>query len=317
MNEDQGQTQATGGETTPPADTQATTNSDYSRGSMFEEGGKDYTPDGDKGNDFFSDLPDEYREKPWVKELAKNGNPKLELFKQVEHANKFIGTKTAASFPTAESTEAERREFYKQLGVPESPEKYEIANTTWEEAEKPLGAIVDQSRNPQVVAAVKQAAFDAGVTPEALNKVINAFEKASVKFEGEAWQQKAEQERVLNQDFTNLGHKYFGDKYPEVASRVSHLIAEHIKNVDPELTLHLHQMDNKSLMVVAAAIDSVHRRQRSEDTMATRNMPKGNVTDLKSEALRLMNDPEYNNMESPVYKRAVECWKQYTEMGGK
>ena len=313
----------------PQQAAEASQESDYSRDSMFE-GGQDYEPQIERQqaqrapqekyyyegqNAFLADAPEDIQQRPWFKELVESKTSKESMWKQFDHMQEMVGKKTL-QVPDENATAEQTKEFYKQLGVPDSPEAYKIENVKWDDSDKPLGAIIDQARVPQVVDAVKQAAQATGITPKQLNTLITAYESAQMKHQKQELQQVHEAETAKNQDFAVIGHKYFGDKYPDVMSRASNALANFVSNHNPQLQADIAQLDNKSLMILAAAVDGVYRRHGREDSLAGRGMAATSATDLKTQAMQLMKKPEFADTESSTYKQVVALWKQHSEAGG-
>src|ERR1051326_3864274 len=77
------------------------------------------------GAQFLNTVPDDYKEKDWVKDFAKRENPHAELFKEFENQKSLIGRKAEGlKVPGADAPDTDWQELYKALGVPEKPEDY-------------------------------------------------------------------------------------------------------------------------------------------------------------------------------------------------
>lgn len=256
-------------------------------------------------------VPDEFKDKPWVAELLKNSNPNQELFKQHDHTLRLIGSRGAV-VPGENATPQQLAEYRKAIGVPEKPDSYDIPPTQWEDAEKPLGEIIDKSRVPEILNAVKESAHRNGIPAKALASLVNDFEKATLKFQAQEVQAAQERDRALNQDFVKLGVQYFGDRYQEILPNATNVLA---KYVPENLRAVLHSLDNKSLMVVAAVADSIHRRGKTEGTIPAPTSKFGEPGTLREQARELMKKPEYKDRESHTYKQVVEIFKEMDRLG--
>src|ERR1019366_8770265 len=62
------------------------------------------SPPDDNRKMFDSFVPDSYKSKEYVQNIAKAENPREELFKQYEHAQSLIGKQQTLNVPTGEST---------------------------------------------------------------------------------------------------------------------------------------------------------------------------------------------------------------------
>ena len=302
---------------TPPAETSLQPNSEDLRTGLFDDkpgepvARKNF---GESDASFFDDVPEDYKERPWLKELAKNANPKEALIKQVDHMQKMLGQKPMVAVPTADSPPEEIAAFRKTLGIPESPDKYTLENTAWSDEEKPFGAIIDKGRDPRIVKAVTESAHKHNIPPAALNGLINDFEKAQMQYQKAEIEALHAKQEAQGQDFRQLGTKYFGNNYPAVMSKASQAIAAYVQ---PEIAAMLPDLDNKSLMIIAAVTDGIFKRHSGEDRLAGRggNSSMGSVSDMRTKALELMGKPEFEDKTSSTYKQVTDLWKEIDRLG--
>lgn len=251
-------------------------------------------------------VPEEYKEKPWVRELLKNSDPNKELFKQYDHTLKMIGSR-GPTVPGENATPQQIADYRKAIGIPDTPANYDIPATQWEEAEKPLGELIDKSRVPEILDAVKQSAYRNNIPPQALANLVSDFEKATLKYQAQEAQAALEKQKELDADFVQLGIKYFGDRYTEVLPNASDVLK---KYVPENLRGILHSLDNKSLMIVAAVADNIHRRGKTEGTIPAVSSKLGEPGTLRERARELMKRPEFADQTSSTYKQVVELFKE-------
>lgn len=258
-------------------------------------------------------VPDEFKDKPWVAELLKNSNPNQELFKQHDHTLRMIGAR-GATVPGENATPQQIADYRKAIGIPDKAEAYEIPATQWDETEKQLGEFIDKSRVPDILNAVKESAYRNNIPPKALASLVNDFEKATLKHQAQEIQAAQERDRAQNLDFAKLGIQYFGDRYQEVLPNATNVLAKYVPD---NLKAVLHSLDNKSLMVVAAVADSIHRRGKTEGTIPAPTSKFGEPGTLREQARELMKKPEYRDTNSQVYKQVVEIFKEMDRLGMK
>lgn len=268
-------------------------------------------------NPFLQEIPEEYREQGWAKKLAAHENPKEAMWKDYANAQKLIGQRSVSAVPGENATPEERQAFHKALGVPDNVEDYKIENTQWAPEEKELGEYLDKTRNPNVLKAVAQAAKDQGIPPQALNKVIQAFEKSQVVEQRAVIEAARAAEAADDADFRKLSREHFGDRAPQVLDHGKKVIQQY---VPPGVQPLLHQLDAKGVVILAAALDGVFKRHVHEDgiTRPTESMTAKSVDEIKREGESMMKDPAYTDIRHKDHEemkaKVINHFKQLSNL---
>ena len=147
-----------------------------------------------------------------------------DVFKSYAELQSKIGQKTEGmvKIPGEDATDEDRQAFYAALGVPESPDGYEV--------ELPE-AFQDLDWNPDSLGPIKEVAHKVGVSPAQLNALVAAqaeIEKAQL----DQWQQ--ESEEAVSELRGEWGADY--DKNLTLAKRAAQAAGLDSDNVtDPEM----------------------------------------------------------------------------------
>jgi len=211
---------------------------------------------------FIDSLPEEYRAKEWVANLDKhlssdpNLNPVHELVKMFDNQQSLVGRKTEGLKVPGEGAKPEDwTEFYKQIGVPDSPEKYEYKLPEVQEHLKPFFA-----EDQELMSAMKAAAIKAGVRPEGFAHLADAF---NTYYLGEL----EKQTKTLNETLSTLesGFKQkYGDKSDQVLAGWQQSLASAVGN---EQAAILEQLDPRVKLVMAEHYHSFAQKYIREDSM--------------------------------------------------
>lgn len=249
-------TQTTGGEAAPPVVTSPVstpTPTETAQAPAFN---------------FSEFVPEQYKGKPWLENIANNPDPKTELFKQFEGLQSLIGKKQIG-VPGADATPEQKKDFYKALGVPETADAYNIEPLTWNEkdpVEQSVGKFLEDNRTPEFMAKIKQAALEANVTPEQLQKLVHTYDKLFVETHK---QELADIQGVmenLEKDFEKNARQAFGDRFEKVMGVGRTILDNH---VPPEVKDRLNLLDNNALIVLASVLDSINEKYIKEDRIST------------------------------------------------
>lgn len=286
-------TQAAPPATDPPG--LPTTNAD---GSMTLKVGT--TPPDDNRKMFDSFVPDEFRAKEWVQNIAKAENPRVELFKQIEHKDSLIGKQMSLSLPGDDATPEQKATFRKAIGIPDSVDEYKYDGwTTAEGDDKTLAEQLHKARSPEYIKSMAAKAHEIGLTPKQFATLAEEQDKYQItkhKADVIAWQkQAAEQDQATLKRATEI----FGNRLPQVQKNAEYhlqFVPENVKplfaNATPEMRIGL-----------AAIIDSIHQRYVKEDNINTGNTTHSgsSVADMRKERLALMQLPAASDMGHPQY----------------
>jgi len=177
-------------------------------------------------------VPQEYRDKPWVKDLERSGDQAKEnLFKLIENQQTMLGKRTGAEIPTAESPEEVKQAFRKAMGVPEKAEEYQytpmdLSNETpeFQELVKSLG------EDTTTVNRMKSKAHELGIRPSDFQALASEFDQIRLE-ELKGAQALAEQNRQV---FIEKQNKSFSDLYGDKADIVKATAVEMAKKILPD-----------------------------------------------------------------------------------
>jgi hypothetical protein len=104
----------------------------------------------------------------WMDTVSQENRGSVERFKSVDELARGYGELNTAlgsrvKIPDENSLPEERSAFYQKLGAPQNPEAYE------------LGLSEDTPVSPQMISAIKQAAFESGVSQTQLQSVVKSY----------------------------------------------------------------------------------------------------------------------------------------------
>lgn len=252
--------------------------------------------EGQKPNvEFDAFVPDEYKDKEWVRNISRAENPRVEIFKQYENAQKLIGQKsTGLTVPGEGATEAEISNFHKALGVPDDVKAYEIKPPVWGEEDKALGDLLVNSRPPEFLDGIKAAAKSAGVNPKQLQALSEAYDSLYLKHNKTALSDMAKTEAELNADFETKVKTHFGARADKVLDTGKKLLAA---NVPDNLKPAVASLDNNALLILSAALDGISAKYVKEDGALSGSVAPvvASLADVQAEGRRLMALPAYHN----------------------
>ena len=250
----------------------------------------------DVKSSFESILPEEYKTKEYVQNALKSENPMAAILKSYEGAQSLIGQRQTLTPPDENSTEEQRQNFYKALGVPDDVKGYEIKAPEFAPEDKEIGEYIVGSRNEAVLTDVKETARKLGVTPAQLQGLASAFDMATLKHQKDEAAQYMAAERESALAFEDIATKHYGANKIQVMERGHKLLME---SLPPEFMPYVARMNPEGLAVASAIAHSFHSKYLKEDggfntANASRPAPS-DVETLRSEARTLMNSDAYSN----------------------
>lgn len=245
--------------------------------------------------DFSTAVPEAYKEKEWVQNILKSENPQEEFFKQYENAQTLIGKRPQGlTIPGDNATPEEVKAFHKALGVPDTVEGYDIKPTTWDEADKELGEYVNSNRSEGLLKDMKEAFMEEGIPPAKMQRLMEKYDKSFVKHNKEFFTTAIQANTELQADFDKTATEFFGTRKMQVLDAGNKILEA---TVPEKIQPFLKELDNRSLNIMAAALDSIRAKYIKEDNFGGSG-DGGNAVSLdeiKNEGRRLMNLPAYGD----------------------
>lgn len=262
------------------------------------------------------EVPDEYKDKEWAKNVLKSEKPREEFFKMMDNAQSMIYKKSELQVPGENATPEQIKAFHKQLGVPEDPSAYNVKPVEWAEEDKPIGDFLNASRNEAFMGDIKAAAHAAGVTPAQLQALADAYDRSFAKQHKEAITAQIAKEAELEKGFDELATKLFGDSKFTVVNNAKRMMEGLVPN---EVKPYLAKLDNEALAVLASVLQGVTKRYVKEDAGFSNAGKTVSVTkaDIQAEGIRLMSLPAYRDVMHPDHDRITALVKEnYKRLDG-
>lgn len=200
----------------------------------------------------------------WQDKLADEykGNPALKDFKDINSfAKSYLDTKSLVGkvkigVPTKDSKPEEIAEFYKQLGVPEKADLYEI-----KKPEKlPEGVEFNEAEAKEF----SNLAFDLKLTKEQVQKL----QEYDLGRRGRSTESERARQANLDKEFDTLVTQKYGDKQSEVIAKAGEMIAEY---GGKEVAEMLNKLDNKQLVAVSSILYEIHNKNFKEGDLPGRS----------------------------------------------
>lgn len=312
-----------GQETTEAGNTVDTTVSDNVASTELDLSGlPDAAKPPETPGDMSAFVPAEYKDKEWVQNILRSENPQSEFFNQFEHARSLVG-KRPLQKPGDDATPEQWQAFYKELGVPETVEGYQVPEMQWSEQDKELGAAVEGTINKDLVARMAAAAREAGVLPHQFQQLYKNYLESTAEVSRETYQQYLDTERSLDETYEQAMTKQYGAQAPQVLEIGRKLLNE---SVEPNTRQFINELANtedgtKALTVLAGAMYGFYKKHVGEDTMPGAGTPAGNATgntieDLSNQAKALMQTEAYRDHRHPdSHKVREQVDAIYAQMG--
>lgn len=234
--------------------------------------------------DFRSSIPEAYREKTYLRDVKSADD----VFKMLDNAQTLIG-KQGKGIPAADAPKEAWDSFFKELGRPDSPDKYEF--------ERAEGTAAD----PEADKAIKAMMHAVGLTGKQAKELTKNYEA----FFSQAMQKAQEAADV---EFNQFTAEVFGDKADE-ALRHSQALLD--KLTPQAAKKYLPQLGNKALVVLAAVMQEVNRKYVGEDPTRLNNAGGAggggadNIDTLRAERVKLMASPEFKDSFHKGHSEAV------------
>jgi hypothetical protein len=260
---------------------------------------------GNSEKDTFSkNVPKEFENEPWVKELTKAEKPNTEMFKQMKNLQTKLGERPGVKIPTAESTPEERLAFDKARGVPDTIEGYEIKPIEWGE-DKEWGAKVEATRTPERLKAFKELAIKEGITPETLNRLLELNDREVLKDMKAMGTKSAEESKKAVFEFEQTGQKTFGSRWDQVKDNTRKLILSATNEQDRK---EFAELPERAVFLLTKTLDQVHKSLVREDGFTPNNtISSGNISraDQIAEGEKLMQHEAFSDFLHPEHERVT------------
>lgn len=249
-----------------------------------------------EGVDFDQLVPEDYRDKPYLKDVMEKKDVKA-IFDKLDNAQKLIGQRPEG-IPGPEAAPEEWDKFYKMMGRPEEANAYEFS---YEELPEEIKSL----RNEEFEGTVKKLMYDAGLTAEQAKKLQTGYDKLMV----ETLEKSGALAQQRDVDFDKLASDTFGkDKVDTVLASSKKMLEQFV----PEnLKEHVANLSNENLVVLASVLDGVRQKYIGEDGLSN-SSPAGGATDvgdLRAQGRELMASEAYTNprhIEHQKVKAEVE-----------
>lgn len=237
---------------------------------------------------FFETVPDEYKDKPYLKNIQNFD----QLYKSLDGAQELIGKRPEIKgVPNAESTDEERATFYKAMGKPDTAEGYEF-----EEVKLPEGA----KRNDELSKFTKELFHKADLTKEQAKIIQGGYENKIIEMSG------AVDPEAASKEFDKMITDTFADRQDTVLKNGQLLLNE---SVPEALKPYVDALGNKELLILSAVLDGVREKYISEDIMPREGDGSGGgetVNELRDQARVLMVKPEYTSKAHKDHAKIAE-----------
>ena len=195
-----------------------------------------------EGKSFVETIPEEFRDKPWVKE---NASSPENFFKFVDNQNALVGKKGIIIPGEGE----DRTEFNLAMGMPKTAEEYDLS---------PSEELKDIKRDEQMVVSMKKMYHEIGLPKEMATKVSQGVDKLLFERGKEAILKAQEDDKT----FDDFNAKIFGDNKDARVAQAQKILKE---DLPKEAIPGLDKLDGESLAVVAVIADSLYAKYGQED----------------------------------------------------
>lgn len=269
------------------------------------EGGAVDPPTGEEtGIDWSTVVPEDLREKPWMKDILESEDPTGRFFKDMEGLQSKLGQR-AEGAPKPDAPKEEWDKFYNSLGRPESPEGYDTPEMEWPEDMKDIGRFVDASQgadNAEYITRLKGIAHELGIPKEKFNEAYHKMNIAFVESNKEFFEQAAKAQQESQIEYAELMTKEFGDRAVQVQDNAAKII----KMVHGEGTgsKMLAAMSNEELVRLATVLDPIQKKYISEDTLNQKHTTPAFMSEeeRRAEARKLMSHPAAEDFTHPEHE---------------
>ena len=168
------------------------------------------TPSTPSTNEF--SIPESYTGKGWTEKVKSVDD----LWKLADNSQSLLGRRTA---PAEDAPKEEWEAFYKTVGRPEAPDKYQL---------KDVEGIPEGFDLTEFKGKAQQLMFEAGLNQKQANDLYQAYLKSELEVSGKNKEAIAEHNKKLDAEFDELTKELFGDKFGEVSTRAQEFIKTNV-----------------------------------------------------------------------------------------
>jgi len=233
----------------------------------------------DADTSFLDSLPEEYREKEWVKQFKDmNG-----LLKSQEDTKAAL-SRRPSGIPDDNASDADKAAFHKALGVPDTPDGYKLADMP--EGYEPTEA--DTKYHTEV----KQLFHDSKISPSQAVALEAGWAKMMEGYSGDSEARQAK----LDTDFDTLTTDLYGDQRDTVLAQGKALISAH---ADEKVKPFINELSNNALAVLSSVLNNISKEFIGADNLPAiqDTAPTGVQTnqEIRAEVRKLMDNPGYGD----------------------
>lgn len=255
---------------------------------------------------FVDYVPEAYRGKDWVNQLSQSQDPMGEMFKQFDNQLSLIGRKAEGLRVPGEGAAPEDwQNFYKQIGVPDSPDKYDYEPPAVDESLKPYYAT-----DEKLIGVMKEAAMKAGLRPEGFKALAQAFDNYYL---GEL-----QQTATKTQEYLNRLENDFKQKHGERSQQILETWQNSLNDVSQEQLAVIESLDPRVKVLLAEQFDKFAKKYVREDSLnlgVPSQTQAMNATQYGEEYARAFAALRRANPGSPEYLDAKKAYENLRAKG--
>lgn len=225
-------------------------------------------------------VPEAYREKPYMQKIKDVDG----LFKAFDNAQGLIG-KRGLQVPGEDASAEDWDNFYGELGRPKTPDEYDIKVPD----DLPEGLTADEGR----IGEFKKIAHSLGLNAKQVEGLVKYDIERQKGALSETQEQVKQTQAQLDDEFDKLAAKTFGDNTDQVIENAKRLLNAHAPK---SFANDIANLDNRSLVALAAVLDGVTRKYIAEDSpIRGEAVAPPTQSEMLSEARELMQSEKYRN----------------------
>lgn len=240
-------------------------------------------------------IPEEYREKPFIKNILGSQDPNGELFKQFENLQTMLGKKPKG-VPADDAADEEWQQYYESIR-PKDKAEYDIplleAGEGASDIDKKIIEHLNAQRDDKFLEGVRDILHSEGLTKKQATNIAKKYDQALLSLVKADVQKNIEAQEALNKEFDTYAAEVLGTT--DVASAVTKarealapLLSEKAKPLLEQLT------DNKAAVILLDIGNQVRKTYLKEDSKPIgANAATSTVESQREHARKLMNSPEY------------------------